>query len=83
MIFLIFILNITEKDDFDIVVFMTKRISNYSDRIENMSHVYNYNKHPNSIVVHKGELSILMVNINGYYLSHNVTIWAEYIKSKV
>ena len=78
-----FILKIAKENDFDVVGFRGIKIGNYKDNIDNMSDLYNYENYPSNMIVNQPQLSTWMININGVFQTHDVTIWCKCIKSKI
>ena len=78
-----YILNIAQKNNFDIVGFRAFRISNYNDNSDKIVDLYNYTYYQNNIIVHQPELSTWMININKKFYFHDVTIWAKCIKNNI
>ena len=55
--------------------------SSYNN-IRKMRDLENYS-YQNNIIIKQPELSTWMINKNGRYRLHDVTIWAKFIKSKI
>jgi len=78
-----FIIKIAQETNFDIIGFRGIKIENYEDNIEKMSDLYNYKQYPNHLIVHQPQLSTWIISNNGHFQTHDVTIWAKCIKSRI
>ena len=78
-----FILNIAQQYDFDIIGFKAIRIGNYEDNIVQMKDLYNYKHYPINIIIYQPELSTWIISKKNKFKTHDVTIWAKCIKSKI
>ena len=78
-----FVLKISKNYDFDVVGFRAFSINNYNDNINNITDLYDYQNYPENIIVYQPELSTWMLNLNGKYFMHDVTIWAKCIKKLI
>ena len=77
------IFKFAKKFEFDIVAFRAFKILNYQNSIDKIYDLYNYEYYPEFEIVHQPLLSKWMINKNGYYSLHDVTIWGKCIKSKI
>ena len=78
-----FIYKYSKDYDFDIVGFRAFQIGSYYDKMENIVDLYNYKYYPEILIVYQPELSTWMININGRYRTHDVTIWAKSVKKDI
>ena len=78
-----FILKFANEFKFDIVGFRAFKIHNYSDQIDKIEDLYNYSYYPDSIIINQPQLSTWMINNNGKFQLHDLTIWAKCIKAEL
>lgn len=78
-----YIIRVAIQFKYDIVGFRSVSIHNYKDNINKMKDLYNYQYYLKNLVIYQPQLSTWILNRDGKFLPHDLTIWAKCIKSKI
>ena len=77
-----YILNIAEKESYDIVEFKAFTIPNYHPKINDIKNNF-FNFHPNNLILHQPELSLFPISRNNKFYPNDFSIWGKSIKTEI
>lgn len=76
------IVNIAEKESYDIVEFKAFTIPNYHPEFKDIQNNF-FNFHPNNLILHQPELGLFPISRNNKFYPNDFSIWGKSIKTEI